>query len=161
MRFVERHQSFNIDVPDAISVRHHERIHTNPGLQTLDPSSCLCRYPCVNQRNTPIRPPMIMDRLIFLSQVNSYVRMMKIKPTKVLFNYFALVPARHDELLMTMACVDAHDMPKHRLSTDLDHRLGHYSSVLSQSCAKSTSQDNDLHAHTSTENVGLMLTPST
>ena len=57
----------------------------------------------------------------------------------------AFVAQRDDELAMSVAGVEIHDVPKHRLAADLDHRLGLQPGFFLKPSAQSPRQNCNLH----------------
>jgi hypothetical protein len=56
-------------------------------------------------------------------QIESHVRHVQEIVGEILLDHVTTVAAANDEVVHPMRRVHFHDVPKHRLATDLDHRL--------------------------------------
>ncbi len=124
MPSVERNGSRDVYVGQAVSVRQAELVFA-PDIVSypLQAPTCECAVAGVNQRDPPRLSSLLahVDRVVF--EVEGDVGHVERVVGEILLDHITAVPTADDEVIYAVSRVDLHDVPQHRLTTDLDHWL--------------------------------------
>lgn len=100
--------------------------------------------------------PVMHDHIRpILGKIKGNVTVMQIKICKPFLDHMLLIAAANDKFVVSMGGIHLHDMPKNRLSADLDHRLGFELTFLTDAGAKAACQNYNFHTNLFYKNINL------
>ena len=120
---VELDQARDVDVGDAVPVRHEKGAVANPGREALDAPPGLGRDPGVDQVDEPVFPAPLVRLETAGAQVDAEAAAQIHVVQEVHLDDLALVAERQQELSDPVVGVALHDVPEDRPPADLDHRF--------------------------------------
>ena len=153
LRAVELEERAEVDIRDAVAVRHHELIAFDVLTGAMDPAAGLRREPGLGEEDAPLL--LIVKGLEVLdlpfADVNSDVAVHGAVVQEVVPDHVALVAKAEDEIHDPEVRVELHDVPEDWSSADLDHRLRSDLGLFRETRTESAAEDHRLHGRDTTD----------
>ena len=124
MRLMELDEFADIDVTDAIAIRHAERLIADIRLDALDAPAGHRAVARINDGHTPrFRMLFVQDDLLAIRHIERHITHVEEVVVEPLLDHVLLVSGTDDKVVDTKRRVLLHDVPENRLAANLDHRL--------------------------------------
>ena len=124
MLSVERNGRRDVYVGKAVAVCHAELVFVPDMVgYPLQAPTRECAVAGVNQRDSPRLGPLLAYVNSVVFEVEGDVGHVERVVGEILLDHITAVPTADDEVIYAVSRVDLHDVPQHRLTTDLDHWL--------------------------------------
>ena len=139
VRMVEVHKLVNVQVGEAVSVGHHERVAVYVTLDPLHPRPGHGVDAGIGQYDFEVLLLVraVVHNLVLLAEADHEVIVHGLVIQEVfLYHVAAITQAKH-KFAEAAVRVDLHDVPQNRATADLNHRLGPELSFFAQPSAES------------------------
>ena len=121
---MEFNQCSYIDIGHSIAVCETEYLFILHVRQdSPKPPTCHCLGTSIDQGHTPRFGAIPMIVRAVLRQIKGHIGRVQKVVGKKLLDHVALVPKANNEIVNPVGRIDLHDMPKDRLTANLDHWL--------------------------------------
>lgn len=124
MLLMKLHELRDIDIADAITIRHEKRLIADIRLHAFDSAARHRLQSRIDDRHAPrFRVLIVQDDLLTLREIERDIRGVDEVVREPFLDHVLLVARADDEVMETVMRILFHDMPEDRHPADLDHGL--------------------------------------
>ena len=139
MRLMELDELADIDVTDAVAIRHAEGLIADIRLDALDAPTGHRPVARIDDRHAPrLRMLLVQDDLLAIRHIERHITHVEEVVVEPLLDHVLLVSGTDDKVIDAKCRILLHDVPENRLAANLDHRLRLVLRFLRNPCAVAT-----------------------
>ena len=124
VRAMKFQQCVQVDVCQPITIGDHKGLVVQVRSQATQPATSQSIQAGVDQSDFPVGRRGLLHFAGTHFQIDEEIAVMHDVIVKVLFDDFAFVAARDDEVAEALLRIKIHNVPEHGFAADFDHRLG-------------------------------------
>ena len=123
MRLVEPDQRPEVDVRDAVAVRHQKGLIPQPAPQTQKPATGQRLQTGVDEVHEPVLGRSAVHGRTAVGEVDREIAPQVVIVEEIAAHHLRFVAERDHELTESVGGIDVHDVPENRMPPDLHHGL--------------------------------------
>ena len=145
MPFMKIDTCTNVHAANPVTIGHAKGVTIKVSRRASESAPCHGRFTGLHTCHSPILTFTTVDHTRHTTKIVCHISLMQHIVIEILADHSTLVTAADDKITNAMRRIDAHHMPKNRLTSNGDHRLRTNATLFTDSRAESSRQNDRLH----------------